>query len=85
MEERQSKRTLWKTALLGALRTLGEVKNCPQCKGSGLPFGEWTTVYWRGRTVNVCANCEGSGKVPKYDLPNVAAIRGAIHPAPTNG
>jgi hypothetical protein len=38
---------------------------CPSCRGTGEPghhvYRE--TVYWRGRPVDVCHNCEGRGVV----------------------
>lgn len=40
------------------------VPDCPQCKGSGQPGNGFSeTVYWRGEAVEVCATCEGRGKV----------------------
>lgn len=48
----------------GAWRSLNDVPDCPQCKGSGAPVNGFTEiVYWQGQQVEVCATCEGRGKV----------------------
>ena len=55
------------TAMQSLKRWWNSVPNCPACHGTGEPTGKYkhwaNQVYWKGRLVNVCHNCDGSGKV----------------------
>jgi hypothetical protein len=54
-------------AIQKAWKALDYVPNCPDCKGTGYPSGDYggvhDTVFWRGQPEIVCYRCKGAGKV----------------------
>jgi DnaJ-class molecular chaperone len=58
-------------ALRQAIRDIWDhldyVPDCPMCKGTGeytgAPYQYSAQVYWKGKQVTVCDQCNGSGKV----------------------